>query len=141
MLDWQHPRDWSVLVVDDEPDNLDLIVLYFNYLGATVRSALNGPSGLRCLQGFQPDLIMLDLSMPQMDGWELLQILRSMPSLRHVPIVALTAHAMPADKIKVKEAGFDGYITKPLNLPNFMANLRQTLTTFNSPKEILNARL
>jgi CheY-like chemotaxis protein len=139
MLDWQTPNTWSVLIVDDEPDNLDLVSLYFTFLGATVTTASNGQEGMECLKTLHPDLILLDLSMPKMDGWEMMTALQTHPTMRDVPVVALTAHAMPADRIRVHEAGFNGYIVKPINLPTLMVDLRQTLMTFSIAQEQTNA--
>lgn len=139
MLDWQKPDIWRVLIVDDEPDNLELIALFFRFMGVTVTTAMNGHEGIECLRVFRPDLILLDLSMPKMDGWEMMTAIKADPTKRDIPVVALTAHAMPADRIRVQEAGFNGYITKPISLPTLMADLQQTLTTFCITQEQTDA--
>ncbi|HVO41885.1 MAG TPA: response regulator [Aggregatilineales bacterium] len=139
MLDWQKPNTWSILIVDDEPDNLELVALYFNFLQANVKTAHDGREGLDTLRSFRPDLIILDLSMPHLDGWEMKAVLQADPALRDIPTIALTAHAMPTDKDRVRDAGFDGYLTKPISLPTLMDDLQKAVTTFTSTQENTDA--
>lgn len=139
MLDWQKPNTWSVLIVDDEPDNLELVAVYFNFVGANIRTAHDGQEGLEALSAFHPDLILLDLSMPHMDGWEMKAALRANPMTRDIPTIALTAHAMQTDKDRVREAGFDGYISKPISLPTLMVDLHKALSNFSVTQEHAHA--
>jgi CheY-like chemotaxis protein len=139
MLDWQKPNTWSVLIVDDEPDNLELVAVYFSFVGANIRTAHDGQEGLETLNAFHPDLILLDLSMPHMDGWEMKAALRADPLTQDIPTIALTAHAMPTDKGRVREAGFDGYVTKPISLPTLMVDLQKPLSTFGITQEHADA--
>jgi len=118
---------WTVLVVDDEPDNLGVPEQVLSFLGATVYTATNGVEGLEVLEAVIPTFILLDLSMPRMDGWEMIAHVRADPRVAEVPVIALTAHAMPEDKTRVEEAGFDGYISKPFLLATFMDEIRRCL--------------
>ena len=135
MFDWQKPDTWTVLVVDDEPDNLEVVAVYLGFLGATVQTAQNGHQGLEMLKTYHPNLILLDLSMPQMDGWEMQSALKTNAETRDITTLALTAHAMPKDEERVREVGFHGYLTKPLNLPTLLADLQNTFLTFQKSQE------
>lgn len=123
-------KDWTVLIVDDEVDNLGVAQKVLSYGGASVHIARNGVEGLQVLENIMPTFILLDLSMPEMDGWEMLKRARSQASLASVPIIALTAHAMAGDKERVLEAGFDGYIAKPFRINSFMEEILACLSQF-----------
>jgi two-component system, cell cycle response regulator DivK len=123
-------KDWTVLLVDDEPDNLGVARKVLSYGGATVHIAHNGVEGMAILQDVVPTFIMLDLSMPEMDGWEMRDRVRSQPHLQHVPIIALTAHAMAGDRDRVFAAGFNGYISKPFRINSFLEEITQCLAAF-----------
>jgi two-component system, cell cycle response regulator DivK len=127
MLDWDTITTWSVLLIDDEPDNLEVVAESLEFYGLTVRTAGNGKSALEILKDFTPTLILLDLSMPIMDGWETRMRIKSNPHTQHLPIVALSAHAMAGDKERALAAGFDGYLTKPINVPTLMDDIRAAL--------------
>lgn len=114
---------WVVLVVDDEPDNLAVARKVLEFGGAEVHTAANGLEGLQALETITPSFILLDLSMPEMDGWEMLTRLRASERTLQIPVVALTAHAMAGDRERVMEAGFDGYIAKPFRLSTFMSEI------------------
>lgn len=139
MLDWQKPETWSVLIVDDEPDNLELVAIYLTYVGAKVKTAQHGLEGLEMLETFQANLLLIDLSMPKMDGWELKAALRSNPRFQGIATIALTAHAMPSDREQVQSAGFDGYLAKPINLPTFLNDLQNAVNAFYPIQESKHA--
>ena len=103
----------KILIVDDEPDGVVPIVKFLAHHGMEILVAENGLEGLAVLTNTIPDLILLDLSMPLMSGWEMLEKLRAIPTTIDIPVIAITAHALKIDKERVLEAGFDGYITKP----------------------------
>ena len=124
MIEWQDVKSWEVLLVDDEPDNLEVVAETLEYRGALVRTALNGLEALAVLQEFRPNLILADLSMPQMDGWELRTRLKNNPELQHIPLVAVSAHAMIGDKERALAAGFDGYLTKPVDIHTLLDDIR-----------------
>src|SRR5579859_3992719 len=82
MIDWKNPASWSVLVVDDEPDNLDLVAIFLEFKGAKVKTASNGQDALNSLEKFKPNLILLDLSMPHMSGWDVHAALQANPATK-----------------------------------------------------------
>lgn len=106
---------WKVLVVDEEPDRLDMAMRVLKFYGAGVYLACNGREALDIIARITPTFILADLSMPVMDGWELLHHVKGNPRTRPIPVIALTAHAMPGDRERALEVGFDHYLTKPLN--------------------------
>ena len=118
----------AVLVVDDEPDNLAVVAETLAYMGLVVRSARNGREGLDILQDFIPDLILLDLSMPQMDGWEMCSVLKANPDTRDIPVIALSAHAMSGDRERALAAGFDGYLPKPVEIMTLPDEIQKVLS-------------
>jgi two-component system, cell cycle response regulator DivK len=134
MLDWNNLAAWHVLLIDDEPDNLEVIAETLHFHGIAVKTAHNGIEGLDMLKSFSPTLILLDLSMPKMDGWQMRQHIKSDPRTQHIPVIALTAHAMAGDKERALQAGFDGYLTKPISIPNFLIDLRASLRPDGIPK-------
>src|SRR5690348_6273706 len=89
---------WTVVVVDDEMDSIEVVTEVLEFYGATVYNASNGVHALEVLQTVTPDLILSDLSMPQMDGWALLSNIRKIERLAGIPVIALTAHAMTGDE-------------------------------------------
>jgi CheY-like chemotaxis protein len=120
---------WTVLVVDDEEDSRDVARIMLEMAGAKVRQAIHGEDAMHIIVEMgTPDLILSDLSMPQMDGWGLIAALRSYPSLADVPIIALTAHAMIGDRERVLAAGFVNHITKPISAMKFVDQIIASLT-------------
>ena len=117
----------SILLIDDEPDNVEVVVDALEFMGISVKAASNGQEGLALLDEFTPDLILLDLSMPVMDGWETRKRLQSNEKTQHIPVVALTAHAMAGDKERALSAGFDGYVSKPINVLTFVDDVRNSM--------------
>jgi len=128
----QEMSEWVVLIVDDEPDNVGVArkVLAFN--GADVHVATNGIEGLSILNEIAPTIILLDLSMPEMDGWEMFSKVRELPVFDTTPIIALTAHAMAGDRERVIDAGFDGYIAKPFRIDSFLSDIQNAVNEFNN---------
>jgi len=103
----------KIAIVEDNPDNLLLFRAMLEDL-YEVTTYETGPEALRGFQDEQPDLILLDISLPEMDGTEVLQRIETDPLLRGIPVIALTAHAMAGDREAFLAAGFDEYITKPI---------------------------
>jgi CheY-like chemotaxis protein len=116
---------WDVLIVDDEPDNVGVAAKVLTFNGATVRTANDGIEGMACLRERLPSFVLLDLSMPNMDGWEMLRHIRADPQFDHLIVIAVTAHAMVGDEERTLEAGFDGYISKPFRLVDFLPQIKQ----------------
>jgi CheY-like chemotaxis protein len=118
---------WIVLIVEDEPDNLGIPETILSFYGAQVYTAEDGIEGLKVLERVTPTLVLLDLSMPRMDGWEMIKIVRADPRTARIPIIALTAHAMQGDRERALEAGFNGYITKPFWIETFWDEIERCL--------------
>ena len=116
---------WRVLLVDDNPGNLEMFSAYLRIRGCEVHTAGSGPEAIRLVHAPRPDVILMDVQMPGMDGLETTRRLRSDPALRTVPIIALTALAMPGDREQCLEAGMDDYLTKPLGLKELHATVAQ----------------
>ena len=116
MIDWKSVTTWRVLVVDDEPDNLEVVAETLEFNGAEVTTASNGQEALELLKTFSANLILTDLSMPVMNGWVMRAQVKETPALAGIPILALSAHAIAGDQERALEAGFDGYLTKPVNI-------------------------
>ena len=104
----------TVLVVDDNPLNLELVNDVLTSAGFTVRQARTGEEALRSARELPPDLILLDIGLPGMDGYAAVRALKADPATRETITVALTAFAMPEDEARARDAGFDAYISKPL---------------------------
>lgn len=116
-----------VLVIDDHPQNLKLARLVLEAAGLMVRGAADADEALRLLDDDLPDLILMDLQLPGMDGLELTRRLKADPARRHIRIVAFTAYAMKGDDETARAAGCDGYITKPIDVSRFADQVRQLL--------------
>ncbi|NJL95531.1 MAG: response regulator [Anaerolineae bacterium] len=105
-----------ILVVEDNPDNRILITDVLTSLDYEVLVAVDGEEGVRKAVQEVPDLILMDLSLPQMDGWTATGHIKADANLHHIPIVALTAHAMVGDRERALQAGCDDYVSKPIDL-------------------------
>jgi CheY-like chemotaxis protein len=116
--------DWHVLIVDDEPDNIGVIELVLSYHNAVVRTAESGMECLRLMAEESPTLLLVDIQMPQMSGLELLEKIREHETWRHIPVIAVTAHAMMGDSERFASAGFDGYIPKPISAMSLVNDLQ-----------------
>jgi CheY-like chemotaxis protein len=119
---------WQVLVVDDEPDSLDVARMMLELAGARVRTATNGKEGLASVDQERPHFILSDLSMPEMDGWHMMQELNRDRRTADIPVIALTAHAMSGDRERAMQAGFVNYIPKPLDPDKFISQLLNIVT-------------
>ncbi len=118
---------WDVLVVEDEPDSLEVAERILRFYGAKVHTATNGAEGLAAARRLLPRFILSDLSMPEMDGWEMLFELKQDRATLDIPVIALTAHAMKGDRDRAINAGFHNYLTKPLNPATFMSDVVKLL--------------
>lgn len=116
-----------VLIVDDNPMNLALAQVVLEAGGFTVESADDGPQALARVKLFRPDVVLTDIQMPGMDGLELTQVLKADPETRHIAIVAFTAFAMRGDEARMRAAGCDGYLSKPIDVNRFAAQVRACL--------------
>jgi len=103
-----------ILIIDDNPENLELMTYLLGAFGHTMLKAMDGEEGLQLARREKPDLILCDVQMPKLDGFELARQIRRDPQLSDVPLVAVTASVMQGDLEKVMSAGFNAYVTKPI---------------------------
>ena len=103
----------TVLLVEDNEDNLVIYSTILRYSGYTVIEATDGQQGIDAARAHHPGLILMDVSIPIVDGWEATRRLKADPDTAGIPIIALTAHALPSDQQKAVEVGCNGYISKP----------------------------
>ena len=113
----------TILIVEDNEMNRDMLSRRLERKNYTVLIAVDGESGLEVARRDMPDLILMDMSLPVVDGWEATRRLKSDDRLKHIPVIALTAHAMANDRDKALEAGCDDYDTKPIELPRLLAKM------------------
>ena len=112
-----------VLVIEDTPANMALAVFLLESAGYAVSSATNAEAGLALVREQQPDLVLMDIQLPGMDGLQATALLKADPTTRAIPVVALTALAMKGDSERILAAGCDGYIAKPLAYKEFLATV------------------
>jgi two-component system, cell cycle response regulator DivK len=122
-------KDWVILIIDDQEDNLVVSSMALSFQGAQVQTASNALDGIDKMLKIRPTLVLMDLSMPRIDGWEALRMIRGNPDTASIPVVALTAHAMGGDKERILQAGFNGYIAKPFEVYALADGIRQILRT------------
>ncbi len=127
MIDWNDVTTWQILVVDDEVDNLEIVAETLEFRGAQVKTALNGKVALELLDTYPANLILTDLSMPVMDGWTMRSEIKRNQTFEQLPVIALSAHAIAGDKERALEAGFSGYLTKPINIFTLVDDIRAAL--------------
>jgi len=119
---------WRVLLVEDNYDNFEMVRFLLERADYTVIGAHTGREAVKSAQENKPDVILMDLSLPEMDGWEAAREIKNDPEIAHIPLIALTAHTLPGDRKKAMEAGFDNYISKPINVPAFYEIVSAILT-------------
>jgi len=116
-----------ILYVEDNEDNIYVVKNRFTRAGFTVLVATDGEQGVAMAATERPDLILMDLRLPVLDGWEATRRIKAQPETRHIPIIALTAHAMSGDREKALAAGCDDFDTKPVELPRLLEKVRALL--------------
>lgn len=116
-----------ILVIEDNTANLELVSYLLTFSGYTVSQAMDGQQGIALARQEQPDLIVCDLQMPVLDGYQVLAQLRQHAETAHTPVVAVTAFSMPNDRQKVLTAGFNGYLSKPIEPETFVAQIEEFL--------------
>lgn len=112
-----------VLLVEDNEMNRDMLSRRLQRRGYEVIIAVDGPQGVSMAQSQAPDLVLMDMSLPLMDGWEATRTLKSAAETKHIPVIALTAHAMSTDRDKALEAGCDDYETKPIEFARLLGKM------------------
>ncbi len=116
-----------ILYIEDNAGNRMLVKRVLEAEGFTVVEATDGPSGLEAAARIQPDLILLDINLPEMDGYDLARRVRDTAGLQQVPIIAVTANVMQGDRERTLEAGCDGYIQKPIDVDQLPEQVRAAL--------------
>ncbi len=123
----------KILLVEDNEMNRDMLSRRLQRKGYQVVLALDGQTGVELSQTQAPDLILMDMSLPVLDGWEATRRLKADSTTRHIPVIALTAHAMSNDRERALEAGCDDYDTKPVELPRLLAKIEALLSGDEMP--------
>lgn len=124
----------QIVVIDDDESSLDVLTILLEFVGATIIGAENGKIGLEKIRTAQPDLVICDISMPILDGWGVIEQLRGANDAKDLIVIALTAHAMVGDRERILAAGFNEYMTKPIDPPNFVDHLLKVLEKAESAK-------
>jgi len=123
----------KILYVEDDDNNIYVLKNRLTRAGYTVLIATDGEKGVAMAIGEQPNLILMDLRMPVLDGWEATKRIKAQPETRHIPIIALTAHAMSGDREKALAAGCDDFDTKPVEMPRLLEKVRALLPKGEAP--------
>ena len=121
------PRDRTVLIVEDNEDNRIVYSTILRHHGFRVSEALDGEEGIAKARRELPDIILMDISIPLIDGWEVTQTLKRDEATSRIPVIALTAHAMASDEQRAREAGCDDFDTKPIELPRLLEKIQAQL--------------
>ncbi len=123
----------KILLVEDNDMNRDMLTRRLERRGFQVVSAVDGRAGVSLGETETPDLILMDMSLPDLDGWEATRLLKSSSHTRSIPIIALTAHAMSGDRERAMAAGCDDYDTKPVDLVRLLAKIDSLIRNAPSP--------
>lgn len=117
----------QILIIEDNEQNMYLLTFLLESHGYEIVQAYNGKDGIRAARERVPDVILLDIQLPEMNGYEVAEKIRATPSLERVPIIAVTSYAMPGDREQILAAGATGYIEKPINPDTFISQLQEYL--------------
>jgi two-component system response regulator len=117
----------EVLLVEDNDINRDMLTRRLSRAGLTVITAQDGETALEIMRTAQPGVVLMDMTLPVLDGWEATQKAKTDPTIAHIPIIALTAHAMAADRERAMSVGCSEYETKPIDFPALLAKIYQFL--------------
>ncbi len=121
------PQEWKVLIVDDEIYNSGVVEHVLKYHGAQTWKAISGAAGLELLRSVQPTLLLLDIQMPHMSGFDVLKTVRADDEFKALPVIAVTSYAMQEDRERALAAGFDGYLVKPIDVQMFVQQISDIL--------------
>ena len=135
-MDSSTPSRHRLLLVEDNEDNRTIYSTLLRHLGYEVIEAQNGVQAIELARSERPDLILMDISIPEMDGWEATRILRGDPVTKDVPIVALTAHALEDDRERAAEVGFSSYLAKPIEPRAVLAEVRRLIGENVTPRPL-----
>src|SRR5258706_224286 len=121
----------NILIVEDNMDNYELVRFVLERAGYEVFLAVNGRDGVDAARFQKPDLILMDLGMPEMDGWVAAEKIKLDPTTESIPLYAITAHTLPRDRYRALQAGYDGYISKPITIQNFLVIIHEAFEKIN----------
>jgi two-component system, cell cycle response regulator DivK len=121
-----------ILIVEDNEMNRDMLSRRLERKGYSIAIAMDGGAGVEKALAEKPDLILMDMSLPVIDGWEATRRVKSNPETKHIPVIALTAHAMAGDRDKTMEAGCDDYDTKPIDLARLLSKIEAQMKRVNA---------
>jgi two-component system, cell cycle response regulator DivK len=121
-----------ILIVEDNVDNYELVRFLLEQAGHDTRWARGGREGIQMAKQEKPDLIIMDLSLPEMDGWTATERIKMDPEMSHILIAALTAHTLPGDRRRALGAGCDGYLSKPINIALFNETVASLIARSNT---------
>jgi CheY-like chemotaxis protein len=122
-----------ILIVEDNEDNQELMRFLLERAGYDVISVENGLEGVKTARREKPDIILMDLSLPELDGWSAARQIKADPEIGNIPMIAVTAHTLPGDRRKALDAGFDSYISKPINIHMFDITVGKVLEQKQHP--------
>jgi two-component system cell cycle response regulator DivK len=131
----------TILIVEDEPKNLKLLRDLLQRFGYEILEAPDGEQGVKITMEKIPDLILMDIMMPKMDGLEATRIIKADNKTKHIPVIALTSYAMKGDREKTIEAGCDGYIAKPIDIQEVLKIIEHFVTAkekVSSPDKLID---
>jgi two-component system cell cycle response regulator DivK len=121
-----------ILMIEDHEENRRLLRDLLTSVGYMLIEAVNGEDGVIMAENHRPDLILMDIQLPGVDGYETTRRIKAQPALRHIPIIAVTSYAMSGDDVKALEAGCDAYVTKPFSPRALLAKIREYLPQTDS---------
>jgi two-component system cell cycle response regulator DivK len=124
-----------ILVVEDNLDNYELVRTILELAGYDTFLAVNGRDGVNAALKQKPDLILMDMSLPEMDGWDATKLIRQNPETAHIPMIALTVHTLPVERRRALEAGVDAYLPKPYDAGQLIRLVEGTLKNFKKNKK------
>ncbi len=124
-----------ILIVEDNMDNYELVRIVLERAGYDVFLAVNGRDGVDAARAQKPDLILMDLGLPEMDGWNAARKLKSSEETKSIPLYALTAHTLPNERKRALLAGCDGYVAKPIQMKDFLEVIEEALLVERIKKE------
>lgn len=116
-----------ILVIEDQEDNRAILRDLLNATGYTYLEAVNGAAGVEAAAAEKPDLILMDIQLPELDGYQATQAIKANPDLKAIPVIAVTSYALSGDEAKARAAGCDDYVTKPYSPRALLAKIRQYL--------------
>ncbi len=117
----------KILLVEDNELNLDMLTRRLQHKGFDVITAVDGKEGFELAKSELPDLILMDMSLPVLDGWEATRLIKAEKTLKKIPVIALTAHAMVGDREMAIEAGCDDYDSKPIDFPHLLSKIKNLI--------------